>query len=92
MLKTPFGHPIDFHGFGLSGKMLQASFDRIANAIGDSWRAKDDRPYEGFGHRVGVIRVDRNRNGTGIIGEFAIDLRIIFDDVATFRKPLTEIC
>ena len=91
MLKMPFGHPIDFI---LSGKPNASSIvlTGVANATGDSWRAKDDRSYEGFGHRVGVIRVDRNRNGTGIIGEFAVDLHVVFDDVATFRKPLTEIC
>ena len=44
--------------------MLQAiGSTGVANATEDSWRAKDDRPYEGFGYRVSVTRVDRNRDG-----------------------------
>ena len=57
----------------------------------DSPSAESNWPHKGFGHRVGVIGIDRNRDGPGIIGKFAEYLRKVVGDVAAFGQPLSEI-
>src|SRR5262249_46793252 len=53
--------------------------------------AEEDRADEGLRARPGVVGVDRDRHGAGIVRRLAVDLLEVIDDVAPLGDPLAEL-